>query len=211
MHPIAIYLVGILCTIQLAAQTCPFCNLEVIKGANLELLISSQAIEQRIHEIAGELEKEYRGKELVLLSVMKGAVCVTSDLMRALTIPCTIEFIRASSYGKNGTQRGQLTISGLDGLDLREKHVLVIDDILDSGYTMKGIVEHLQTKRPQSIKTLVLLSKNIPRDSNYTPDYALFDIPDRFVIGYGLDYKEYYRNLPAIYAFPGDIPHEISY
>jgi hypoxanthine phosphoribosyltransferase len=180
------------------------------EGANLELLISSQTIEHRLQEVAQEIEKEYRGKELVLLSVVKGALCVTSDLMRHLTIPCTLECVKASSYGKNGIKRGVLTISGIEQLDLTAKHVLVIDDILDSGYTMRGIVEHLEQKHPTSIKTLVLLSKNIPRDHPFTPDYVLFNIPDRFVVGYGLDYKEYYRNLPAIYAFIGDIPFEIS-
>jgi hypoxanthine phosphoribosyltransferase len=177
---------------------------------NLELLISAQTIEQRLQEVAREIENEYRGKELVLLSVIKGAMCLTSDLMRYLHIPCTMECIRASSYGKNGTKRGVLTISGMEQLDLSSKHVLVIDDILDSGYTMQGIVGHLQQKHPKSIKTLVLLSKNIFRDSAYSPDYVLFNIPDRFVVGYGLDYKEYYRNLPAIYAFIGDIPSEGS-
>jgi hypoxanthine phosphoribosyltransferase len=180
------------------------------EGANLELLISSETIDHRLQEIAQGIEKEYRGKELVLISVMKGAMCITSDLMRYLHIPCTIECMRASSYGQNGAKRGLLTISGMDQLDLSTKHLLIIDDILDSGYTMRGIIEYLQQKHPKSIKTLVLLSKNIPRDIAYCPDYVLFDIPDRFVVGYGLDYKEYYRNLPGIYAFIGDIPSDVS-
>lgn len=179
------------------------------ESANLELLISPETIDHRLQVVARDIEKEYHGKELVLVPVMKGAMCITSDLMRHLHIPCTIECVRASSYGQHGTKRGLLTITGMDQLDLSSKHLLVIDDILDSGYTMRGIVEHLQQKNPKSIKTLVLLSKNVSRSSLFCPDYVLFDIADRFVVGYGLDYKEYYRNLPGIYAFIGDVPSDV--
>jgi hypoxanthine phosphoribosyltransferase len=179
------------------------------ENTNLELLISSETIDHRLQEVAQDIEKEYLDKDLVLVPVMKGAMCITSDLMRYLHIPCTIECVKASSYGQHGTKRGLLTISGMDQLDLSSKHLLVIDDILDSGQTMKGIVEHLQQKNPKSIKTLVLLSKNVRRSSAFCPDYVLFDIADRFVVGYGLDYKEYYRNLPGIYAFIGDNPPDM--
>lgn len=166
---------------------------------NLELLISSEQIAQRIHEIAQQIDEEYAGEELTLISILKGSICVTADLMREMRTPCTLETVRASSY-KNGTVRGQLKISGVEALELEGKNVLVIDDIFDSGYTMTGVVEQLKLRGPKTVKTLVLLLKNIPREIDYRPDYVLFTIEDRFVIGYGLDYNEYYRGLPGIYA-----------
>ena len=173
---------------------------------NLELLISTEEIDHKLTEICAKIDQEYQGEELTVLIVMKGAICVASDLIRKLQIPTTIEYMKASSYGHKGTSRGELTITGIDRLDLKGKNVLLVDDIFDSGATMTGIVERLQEKNPKSLKTLVLLLKKVDRETKYRPDYILFEIENRFVIGYGLDYKEYYRGLPAIYAFINDTP-----
>ncbi|MDB6081609.1 MAG: hpt [Chlamydiia bacterium] len=167
---------------------------------NLQLLISQENIAKKISEVALKIDNDYRNEELTIVMVMKGAVCVTTDLIRKLHIPITLEYIKASSYGKNGATAGELKITGLDTLDLAGKNVLIVDDIFDTGNTMTTLVRKFQEKGPKSIQTLVLLSKQIPRKTAYRPTYTLFEIADRFVVGYGLDYKEQYRQLPGIYV-----------
>jgi hypoxanthine phosphoribosyltransferase len=166
---------------------------------NIELLISEDEIKYKIADCARTIDAQYQGEELVIVMVMKGALCITADLIRELKTPCTVEYVKASSYGKHGTKRGELTILGLEDFDIASKNVLLIDDIFDSGETVSQIVTKLKEKNPKSLKSLVLLKKNIERDVTYIPDYALFNIENSFVIGYGLDYKEYYRGLPDIY------------
>jgi len=173
---------------------------------NLELLVSPEEISKKIKEVAATIDQQYADQDLTVIMVMKGAVCVTSDLIRQLHIPVTLEYMKASSYGKNGTSRGELRITGLDTLDLTNKNILVIDDIFDSGFTMETIVQRLQEKKPKSVKTLVLLAKKIPRETSYRPDFTLFEIGNRFIVGYGLDYKEHYRGLNGVYAFINDTP-----
>ncbi len=172
----------------------------------MDLLISPEAIADKIHQTAATIDAEYEGRPLVLIMVLKGSVCVVSDLMRALNTPFTLEYIKASSYGQNGTTPGELYLDGFDRLDLEGKDVLVVDDIFDTGRTMAGVLSKLESKKPRSLKSLVLLVKDVPHKVDMLPDYVLFTIPNRFVIGYGLDYKEYYRGLPGIYAFVNDTP-----
>jgi|SRR5580700_818171 hypoxanthine phosphoribosyltransferase len=168
---------------------------------NIELLISQDEIKSKITEFAQMLDTQYHNEELTIVMVMKGAICMTADLIRALKTPCTIEYVKASSYGQRGEKRGELKIFGLQELDLSSKNVLLVDDIYDSGETVSQIVAKLKEKKPKSLKSAVLLAKNVARDVNYIPDYILFNIGNQFVIGYGLDYKELYRGLPGIYAF----------
>lgn len=172
----------------------------------MDILISSEEIASKIKESAQLINEDYKDKNLTIVMIMKGAICVTSDLMRELKIPLKLECIRASSYGYNGMQAGNLTISSLDCLEIEGRDLLVVDDIFETGNTMLKVCKQLETLRPSSIRTLVLLVKDIKRKVEYRPDYVLFDIPDRFVIGYGLDYKELFRGLPHICAFPGDQP-----
>lgn len=166
---------------------------------HLEPLISAQEIQERVLATAEMLDTEYKGRELVMVIVMKGAVCVGADLLRALHIPCSLEYVRASSYGKHGDVRGELTVLGVDQLDITGKDVLLVDDIFDSGVTLQTVAEKLQEKNPRSLKTLVLLSKNVPHVATIVPDYTLFHVENYFVVGYGLDYKESFRGLPAVY------------
>lgn len=170
----------------------------------IEVLISAEQINEKIKEYALQIEKDYQDKNLTVVMLMKGSICVASDLIRYLHIPFKLDFIKASSYGYNGMTGGALTISYLEDLEVSGRDVLVVDDIFETGRTMKGVCDQIALKQPRSIKTLVLLSKNIERKTEYRPDYVLFDIPDRFIIGYGLDYKEFYRGLPEICAFIGD-------
>lgn len=172
----------------------------------MNLLISPQEISQKVQEVAKVIDQQYQGEELNIIMVMKGAICITADLMRNLHVPVTIDYISASSYGAHGTERGELRVSGLDKLDLSSKNVLIVDDIFDTGATMTTLVSRVQEKNPKSLKTLVLLVKDVPRKTTYRPDYTLFEIENHFVIGYGLDYKENYRELPGIYFFANDTP-----
>jgi hypoxanthine phosphoribosyltransferase len=136
--------------------------------------------------------------------VMKGAFCLTADLIRSLKIPVLIEYIKASSYGHLGKNKGDLKVVGLETLDLKSKDVLLVDDIYDSGETLSYIIAKLQEKLPKTLKTLVLLSKNVKREVDDLPDYSLFFIEDVFAIGFGLDYKERFRELPGIYVYRED-------
>ncbi len=163
-------------------------------------LISEEEIDTRMHEVAASIDEAFQEKEIAIIMLMKGAICVTSDLMRALHTPTTLDFIQTSSYGANGTTRGELTILGLDKLDLDGKNVLVIDDIYDSGATLEKVVQKIAEKNPGSIHSFVFLKKNIPHQVDYQPDFVGFEIEDLFVVGYGMDYKEYWRDLPAIYS-----------
>lgn len=165
-----------------------------------ELLIPEEAIRKRIQEIARTLEADYEGKEILLVMIMKGSLLLVADLIRALQIKVCIEFVSCSSYGESGTVRGRLRVNGLEQINAEGKHILVVDDIFDSGHTLLGVIDRLQKMQPESMKTLVLLSKRVPRNVPYQPDYVLFDIEDRFVVGYGLDYKEHFRGLPGVYA-----------
>lgn len=176
----------------------------------LELLITPEEINSRLNVIAQQLNIEYLDKELTVVIVMKGGVCITADLIRKLDNPIKLDYIKASSYGENGTIGGTLKIDGIERLNIAAKHVLVVDDIFDTGKTMEGVVKALLEKNPLSLKSLVLLMKDVPHKTSYRPDYVLFEIKNRFVVGYGLDYKEYYRGLPGIYAFVDDIPPVID-
>lgn len=172
-----------------------------VHAENLRELISKNQIQNRIIQIAHQLDQEYQDQELILVMVMKGAICLVADLMREIKNPCSLEYIKASSYGQNGTQAGTLTLNGIENLSLHGKHVIIVDDIFDTGHTMTEIKKELLKQEPASLKTLVLLLKNKARSIMDLPDYALFTIEDEFVIGYGLDYKELYRGLPGIYIF----------
>lgn len=172
----------------------------------MDVLISSEVIAEKVEEFGQQVSKDYQDKNLTVIMIMKGAICVTADLIRQLDIPFKLECVKASSYGYNGTTGGELTISGLENLEIEGRDVLVVDDIFETGNTMLGICRQLEKKHPKSIKTLVLLAKTIEKKVEYRPDYVLFDIPNRFVIGYGLDYKELYRGLPNICAFIDDQP-----
>ncbi len=170
----------------------------------LKLLISQETILTRVAEVAQDLDQQYKGEELVLIAVMKGALCIAADLIRSLKTPTTFEWVHASSYGQGGIVRGELCIEGCEKLDLESKHVLLVDDIFDTGHTLVKILSQLKDKKPRSLKSLVLLSKQIQRDHSYEPDYTLFSVENWFVVGWGLDYKELYRGLPGIYTFASE-------
>lgn len=163
-------------------------------------LITNIEIQNRIKEIAQQINHDYAGQEITLIMVMKGAVCIASDLLQEITVPCTLEYLQASSYGQNGIQAEELTLTGIQNIDLQGKHILLVDDIFDTGITITKIKTELIKYNPASIKSAVLLVKNKTRIMQEIPEYIAFTIANQFVIGYGLDYKELYRGLPDIWA-----------
>jgi hypoxanthine phosphoribosyltransferase len=164
-----------------------------------KLLLSEKQICEKVAEAARWIDERYEEEEILLIAVLKGSVCFVADLIRLLSTPFQLEFVCAQSYGMRGTKPGELTLKGLEDLDLQGRHLLVIDDIYDTGQTLSHICKALKEQNPKTVTTLTLLRKILPQQGLFKPDYVCFDIEDRFVIGYGLDYKEHYRGLKEIY------------
>jgi len=165
-------------------------------NAKLEKLFSESQIEQRVKELASEISRDYADNELHIVGVMKGAFIFLSDLIRHLTIPCFVEFIRASSYGNEKVSSGIVKIE--HALSLRNKHVLLIEDIVDTGLTLNRIIDDLKGQQPASLKICALLDKPESRKVPAKVDYMGFTISNDFVVGYGIDYAEKHRQLPYI-------------
>jgi hypoxanthine phosphoribosyltransferase len=166
-------------------------------GADLEaVLISEAELTRRIAELGEEITRDYHGEPLILLGVLKGAVMFLVDLARHIRLPVEIDFLATSSYGASTQSSGIVRI--LKDLDdpIEGKHVLIVEDIVDSGLTLAYILRSLEARRPASLKICGLLVKDRPRVAEVNVDYIGFRIPNRFVVGYGLDYAEIYRNLP---------------
>ena len=165
----------------------------------LELVIPERRIRARIAALARGIDADYRGKPLSLVVVLKGACVFAADLMRRVTIPFTIDFISAASYGEATRSAGKVALSRLDGLDLAGRHVLVVEDILDTGRTSAAILDRLRLGRPASLALCALLRKPAAAALELPVAYAGFDIPDDFVVGYGMDYAERHCNLRGIH------------
>ena len=161
------------------------------------ILITEEQIEQRIKSLAREIERDFRGREMVVISLLNGTVMFLADLMRNLNLPMRLDFIGVSSYGL-GTESGEIVFTKELRLDVRGRDVLLIDDILDTGRTLRHVLPRLRTLKPRRIKVCVLLDKPSRRVEKIQADYAGFQIPDYFVVGYGLDFAERYRNLPFV-------------
>ena len=161
------------------------------------VLISRTQIHRRVRELAKQIESDFAGRDLVVVSLLNGTVMFLADLIRSLDMPLRLDFIGVSSYG-SGTVSRELVFTKELRLDVRDRDVLLVDDILDTGKTLTTVIFKLQKLRPRQIKTCVLLNKPARRVENVQADYAGFEIPDLFVVGYGLDYAERYRNLPFV-------------
>lgn len=167
----------------------------------LKPLITKEQIAEQIHKTGMQIKQDYVGNDLVIVMVLKGALCVVADLIREIDLPLNLETIQCASYGHRGTERGDLQVIGADRLHIHNRDVLIVDDIFDSGHTMTTLLETLKELKPRTLKTCVLLyKKHVQKVSNYKPDYVLFEIENLFVVGYGLDYKERYRGLSGIYV-----------
>lgn len=163
-----------------------------------EVLVSEEQLKAKIAELGAQISKDYEGKNLVLVSILKGSVVFMADLMRAVSIPCSIDFMVVSSYGSSTVTSGLVKIiKDLDD-DLSGKDVLIVEDILDTGVTLSNLVPMLKLRNPSSVKICTILDKPSRRKADIQPDYEGFQVPDEFVVGYGLDYDEKYRNLPYV-------------
>ena len=162
------------------------------------VLLTREQIANRVLEMAERISADYADRELLCVGVLKGSWIFLADLVRLLTVPVTVDFMMASSYGPGTDSSGEVKIV----LDLKAsvegRDVLVVDDILDSGLTLKHIIDNLKLRRPRSLKVAVLMDKPERRRTDVTVDYTGFEIPNKFVVGYGVDYAERFRNLPYI-------------
>ena len=165
----------------------------------IENLIDRKTVENRIKELAKQIEKDYAGEEVYCVGLLKGSVVFLSDLVKEINTPVVIDFMSVSSYGSETVSSGDVKILKDTDLDLRGKHVLIVEDIIDTGLTLEHVIRYFkESKGVRTLKTCTLLSKPERRKVNIDIDYVGFDVPDKFVIGYGLDYDQKYRNLPYI-------------
>ena len=164
----------------------------------ISVLIAEEDIDKKVREIAEQINADYAGKSIHLICILKGSVMFACELAKRLTVPVTLDFMSVSSYGSGTTSTGIVRI--VKDLDepLEGKEVLIVEDIVDTGRTLAHLIEVLKTRRPASVRLCTLLDKPDRRVSHVDVDYACFQIPDQFVVGYGLDYDQKYRNLPYV-------------
>jgi hypoxanthine phosphoribosyltransferase len=163
-----------------------------------KILIDAETIEKRVKELAGEISRDYAGKNPVLVGVLKGAVVFLADLMRLMTIPVSIDFVRASSYGNSTASSKEVRITKDLDIDVAGRHVLLVDIIIDTGLTLSRLFDHFQERGPASLKAVVLLDKKPCRIADVPLAYRGFEIQDVFVVGYGVDCAQQCRNLPYV-------------
>jgi hypoxanthine phosphoribosyltransferase len=174
-------------------------------GDQLRPLISARRIKKRVAELAQAIAEDHRGAPLTLVIVLKGATVFAADLMRQIGIPFVIDFVRASSYGKAARSSGTVVLGDEARLDIAGHHVIVVEDIVDTGLTMSALLAALHRLGPTSLDVCTLLHKHVATAQPVEIRYKGFDIPDAFVVGYGMDYAERYRSLPGVYKLtPAD-------
>ena len=162
------------------------------------ILLTEEQIRRRVQEMGREISRDYAGKEPVFVGVLKGCFVFMADLMREVSLPCSIDFMAVSSYGNSTTTTGAVKINKDLSQDIEGRDVVIIEDILDSGVTLHYLTRYLLNRNPASIAIATLLDKPARRKADVQAKYAGFEVPDAFVVGYGLDYAEKYRNLPFI-------------
>ncbi|MBR3942488.1 MAG: hypoxanthine phosphoribosyltransferase [Clostridia bacterium] len=169
-----------------------------MKNSIERVLLTEQEIQSKVSELGEKISKDYAGKDLLLVVILKGSVIFGADLMRAISIPVEIDFLSVSSYGKGAVSSGVVTIKKDLNESIEGKHILIIEDILDSGNTLFHLSKMLNERNPASMEICTLLNKPDRREAKVNPKYSGYSIPDEFVVGYGLDYAEKFRNLPYI-------------
>jgi len=170
------------------------------------VLITQEEIAGRVRELGQALSRDYAGKDPLLVGVLKGAVVFLADLMRAVDIPLAADFIGVSSYGGSSRSSGVVKITADLSISIEDRHVVIVEDIIDSGRTISYLKRNLQTRHPASLRVMALLDKVERREVDVELDYVGFTIPNEFVVGYGLDYHGLYRNLPCIAALEESPP-----
>jgi hypoxanthine phosphoribosyltransferase len=169
-----------------------------LEAAVGQVLIDEEALAGRITELADEVSTDYADRDLLLIGVLKGAVFFMADLMRQITVPCEVDFMAISSYGGSTDSSGVVRILKDLDINIRDRDVLVVEDIIDSGLTLQYLMRNLSSREPASLEVCALLTKPARREIEVPVRYVGFEIPNHFVIGYGLDYAERYRNLPYV-------------
>jgi hypoxanthine phosphoribosyltransferase len=167
------------------------------------VLVGREELAKRVAELGRAITRDYAGVNPVLVGVLQGALPFVADLMRELPIDLTVDFVRAASYGAGTDSSGTVRLLADLTVDITDRHVLLVDDIVDTGLTLAVLKRTLEARRPRSVRTCVLLDKRSRRQAEVTVDYVGFPIPDVFVVGYGLDYDGLYRNLPHVAALDG--------
>jgi len=162
------------------------------------VLISKENLGKRVAELGAEITRDYEGKKILVLGILKGAVPFMADLIREIKLPLTYDFMALSSYGVSTQSSGVVRILKDLERSVEDVHILIAEDIVDTGLTLKYLKENLKARNPLSVKVVTLLDKATRRKVDVTPDYNGFSIPDEFVVGYGLDFNEEYRNLPYV-------------
>jgi len=173
----------------------------LIDNKKEKVLYERETIKKRVGELGKELGKNYKGKDLVVVSLLKGSFVFTADLTREMDIPLEVDFMTTASYGNSEISSGDVKILQDIRSDIEGKDVLIVDDIIDTGHTIVRVIDHLKEKKPNSIKVCVMLDKPSRRQIDISPDYVGYEIPDVFIVGYGLNYGKYYRNTPYIFTF----------
>jgi hypoxanthine phosphoribosyltransferase len=173
-----------------------------------EVLIDEDRLKARVVVLGEEISADYAGRDLLLVGVLKGAVFFMADLMRTLTIPCEIDFMAISSYGAQTDSSGVVRILKDLDINIEGRHVLVVEDIIDSGLTLSYLIRNLEAREPASLEVCALLTKPDRREIEVPVRYVGFEIPNRFVIGYGLDFAERYRNLPYVGVLDAELVPE---
>jgi hypoxanthine phosphoribosyltransferase len=179
-----------------------------LERAVTDVLIDRETLQRRIGELGDEISVDYAGRDLLLVGVLKGAVFFMADLMRGLTIPCEIDFMAISSYGDSTDSSGVVRILKDLDINIEGRDVLVVEDIIDSGLTLSYLMRNLEAREPASLEICALLTKPERREIEVPVRYVGFEIPNRFVIGYGLDFAERYRNLPYVGVLHDDLMPE---
>jgi hypoxanthine phosphoribosyltransferase len=169
-----------------------------LSAAVSEILIDEETLHSRIAELGAQISDDYRGEDLLLIGVLKGAIFFMADLMRSIDIPCEVDFMAISSYGAGIDSSGVVRILKDLDVSIEGRNVLVVEDIIDSGLTLSYLLRNLEAREPASLEVCALLTKPERRENDVACRYVGFEIPNRFVIGYGLDFAERYRNLPFV-------------
>ncbi|MDX1961796.1 MAG: hypoxanthine phosphoribosyltransferase [Pirellulales bacterium] len=170
----------------------------------MKTILTKEQLDEGVDRLAWETQQYYQQQPLTIIGVLTGCIMLVADLVRRVDLPVRIGFVQASSYRGNATTPGQLIIKLETLPDIKDRHVLIVDDIFDTGHTMKELLERLRQHEPASLRTMVLLRKHGRKEVSLEPDHVGFEIPNEFVVGYGLDYQDMYRNLPFLGALEAE-------
>ena len=163
-----------------------------------EVLLDEEKINEKVKELGRKISEDYKGKDLLLVGILKGSVVFMGNLLKYIDVPCSIDFMSVSSYGNNTSTSGVVKVRKDLDTDVKGKDILIVEDIIDSGITLKYLMGHIKERRPNSVEIITMLNKPERRKVDMNVKYTGFTVPDYFLVGYGLDYAEKYRNLPYV-------------